>query len=72
MREPERVDRARAGNRTPDLFITSESLYQLSYPGTRRNARRTHKTRRKSPELLNIPINGGAKKGLESYSKAPN
>ncbi len=25
--------RAREGNRTPDLFITSESLCRLSYPG---------------------------------------
>ena len=27
------MERAGTGNRTPDLFITSESLCRLSYPG---------------------------------------
>src|SRR4029078_6802567 len=32
-RRAERADRADAGTRTPDPFITSEVLYQLSYVG---------------------------------------
>ena len=36
--EPPTSARADAGTRTPDPFITSEVLYQLSYVGARKDA----------------------------------
>ncbi len=52
---------AETGNRTPDLIITSDALYQLSYFGPKNGARRqgrTADTRIFSPLLYQLSYPG--------------
>src|SRR5664279_5266175 len=64
--------RADAGTRTPDPFITSEVLYQLSYVGAAPDASEASAARGRSPAgAVGSPPSGAASLSSSASSDSP-